>query len=111
MDLLLWQNPSFNVVSRKKRVSGALTISCVKLCLCYSELVIELPVSYSVFFLNGITSLCVYEQSKGVGVVNASPISMGLLSDRGPPDWHPAQQDIKDMCAKAAAFCRVSSPS
>ena len=53
----------------------------------------------------------VNEQSKGVGVVNASPISMGLLSDRGPPAWHPAHQDIKDVCAKAAAFCRVSSPS
>jgi len=40
-----------------------------------------------------------------VGVINASPLSMGLLSSRGTPDWHPAPQDLKDACAKAAAFC------
>ena len=30
-----------------------------------------------------------------VGIINASPVSMGLLSNRGPPDWHPATQAIK----------------
>ena len=28
-------------------------------------------------------------------VINASPVSMGLLSTRGPPVWHPATQNIK----------------
>jgi len=42
----------------------------------------------------------------GVGVINASPFSMGLLSDRGAPDWHPAPKDLRDACAKAAAYCR-----
>ena len=28
-------------------------------------------------------------------LINASPVSMGLLSTRGPPAWHPATQDIK----------------
>ena len=32
---------------------------------------------------------------------------MGLLSNRGPPDWHPATKEIKDACAKAAVFCNV----
>ena len=31
---------------------------------------------------------------------------MGLLSDRGTPDWHPAPQPLKDACARAAAYCR-----
>jgi aryl-alcohol dehydrogenase-like predicted oxidoreductase len=44
-------------------------------------------------------------EQKGVGVINASPLSMGLLSSRGTPDWHPAPQPLKDACAKAAAFC------
>ena len=39
--------------------------------------------------------------------MNASPISMGLLSERGPPAWHPATQDIKDTCAQAAKYCQV----
>ena len=30
---------------------------------------------------------------------------MGLLSQRGTPDWHPAPQALKDACARAAAFC------
>ena len=42
----------------------------------------------------------------GVGVINASPFSMGLLSSRGTPIWHPASKDLKAACAKAAAYCQ-----
>ncbi len=49
--------------------------------------------------------LGLFEQH-GVGVINASPLSMGLLSQRGTPDWHPASKDLKDACAKAAEFCQ-----
>jgi len=41
---------------------------------------------------------------KGIGIINASPVSMGLLSNRGPPSWHPATASIKAVCAKAAEF-------
>jgi len=44
-------------------------------------------------------------EGKGIGIINASPLSMGLLSQRGTPDWHPAPQALKDACARAAAFC------
>ncbi|MBQ9676879.1 MAG: aldo/keto reductase [Prevotella sp.] len=43
----------------------------------------------------------------GVGVINASPFSMGLLSQRGAPDWHPASKELKQACAKAAAYCEA----
>lgn len=42
-----------------------------------------------------------YLQSKGVGVLNASPLSMGLLTKEGPPVWHPAPEDIKAACRAA----------
>lgn len=45
-------------------------------------------------------------EQHNVGVINASPFSMGLLSQRGAPDWHPAPQALKDACAKAAAWCQ-----
>jgi L-galactose dehydrogenase len=45
-------------------------------------------------------------EAKQVGIINASPLSMGLLSDRGAPKWHPASQEVKAACARAAAFCR-----
>ncbi|KAK7010209.1 L-galactose dehydrogenase [Biomphalaria glabrata] len=47
-----------------------------------------------------------YFQSRQVGVVNASPIGMGLLSSRGPPEWHPAPEKIKQTCTLAAAYCQ-----
>ena len=40
-----------------------------------------------------------------VGVINASPFSMGLLSQRGAPVWHPASQKLQEACAKAAKYC------
>lgn len=45
-------------------------------------------------------------EERGIGVINASPFSMGLLSTRGAPDWHPAPQGLKEACARAAAYCQ-----
>ena len=45
-------------------------------------------------------------EQKGIGVINASPLSMGLLSSRGVSDWHPAPKPLVDACARAAEFCR-----
>ncbi len=42
----------------------------------------------------------------GVGVLNASPLSMGLLTNQGPQPWHPAGDEIMAACRAAAAFCR-----
>ena len=46
-----------------------------------------------------------YFEEKGIGVINASPLSMGLLSARGVPDWHPAPRPLVEACAKAARHC------
>ena len=44
-------------------------------------------------------------EERGIGIINASPLSMGLLSQRGTPDWHPAPEPLKAACACAAAYC------
>lgn len=44
-------------------------------------------------------------QQQGVGILNASPLAMGLLSSKGPPPWHPAPQAMKDACRAAADLC------
>lgn len=44
-------------------------------------------------------------KSRGIGIINASPLSMGLLTMRGAPDWHPAPQPLRDACARAAQYC------
>jgi aryl-alcohol dehydrogenase-like predicted oxidoreductase len=46
-----------------------------------------------------------YFESKNIGIINASPLSMGLLTERGVPDWHPAPKPLVEVCAKAAQHC------
>lgn len=45
-------------------------------------------------------------EERGIGVINASPLSMGLLSERGAPDWHPAPEALKGACTRAAQYCK-----
>ena len=47
-----------------------------------------------------------YFEQRGVGVINASPFGMGLLSSRGVPAWHPAPQPLVEACRKAAQHCQ-----
>ena len=44
-------------------------------------------------------------ESHGVGIINASPLAMGLLSTRGVPSWHPAPKSLVDACQRAVALC------
>lgn len=46
-----------------------------------------------------------YFEERGIGIINASPLSMGLLSQRGVPDWHPAPQSLVEACQKAVQHC------
>lgn len=50
---------------------------------------------------DSLDELIPYLQSKNVGIINASPLCMGLLTKRGPPAWHPAPANLIDA-AKAA---------
>jgi L-galactose dehydrogenase len=42
----------------------------------------------------------------GAAVINASPLAMGALTDRGAPPWHPAAPEVLARCAQAARICR-----
>jgi L-galactose dehydrogenase len=42
---------------------------------------------------------------RGLGVVNASVLAMGALTNRGAPPWHPAPASVLEACAKAAKLC------
>jgi L-galactose dehydrogenase len=70
---------------------------------------VDTVLSYCHYSLNdtALEDLIPTLQRKQVGIVNASPLSMGLLSERGAPDWHPAPDEVKSACARAAAFCRA----
>jgi L-galactose dehydrogenase len=42
---------------------------------------------------------------RGTAVMNASPLAMGLLSDRGAPPWHPAPPPVRAASQEAAKLC------
>lgn len=69
---------------------------------------VETVLNFCHYCLNDdlLTEYFEFFESRGIGIINASPLSMGLLSQRGTPDWHPASQELKDACAKAAAYCK-----
>ena len=64
------------------------------LCFCHYCLNDDMLLDYLDFF-----------EERGIGVINASPLSMGLLSMRGAPDWHPAPEALREACRKAALYC------
>ena len=45
-------------------------------------------------------------KTKGIGIINGSPFGSGLLTDRGPADWHPATPEKRKIFRDASAFCR-----
>lgn len=67
----------------------------------------DVILSYCHYSLNdtSLLGLLPMLEERGIGLVNASPLSMGLLSMRGTPDWHPASPALKAACRKAAEFC------
>ncbi len=48
-----------------------------------------------------LLELLPYLIAKGIGIINASPFSMGLLT-ASPPAWHPAPRAVKDACKSAS---------
>lgn len=56
---------------------------------------------------NSLADLIPYLQEKGVGIINASPTGMGLLTPQGVPPWHPASKAIVEGCRKAVEHCKA----
>jgi L-galactose dehydrogenase len=70
--------------------------------------VVETILSFCHFELNdnSLASLLPYCAERGIGVINASPTGMGLLTTRGVPSWHPAPAAMVAGARKAVEFCQ-----
>ncbi len=70
---------------------------------------VESILSFCHYTLNddSLTDYLDYFESKNTGVINASPYSMGLLTERGVPDWHPAPEALKRLAVKAVNHCKT----
>jgi len=70
---------------------------------------LDFILSYCHYGLNdtSLESLVPMLQERGVGVINASALGMGLLTDRPLPAWHPAPPELRAAAAAALAYCRA----
>jgi L-galactose dehydrogenase len=50
--------------------------------------------------------LTAFARERGIGLINAAALHMGILTENGPAEWHPAPQAVRDAGRKAAEFCR-----
>ncbi|MGA7522103.1 MAG: aldo/keto reductase [Acidobacteriaceae bacterium] len=55
------------------------------------------------------TVLIPFAQKHGIGVINASALHMGILTECGAPDWHPAAPAVAEAGQRALEFCRSRS--
>lgn len=46
-----------------------------------------------------------FAQDNALGLLNASPLHMGLLGGRIVPEWHPATSAVKEVAAQVSALC------
>ncbi|MDL2213914.1 aldo/keto reductase [Bacteroides sp. OttesenSCG-928-D19] len=74
---------------------------------------VESVLSFCHYCLNddALTDYLDYFEEREIGVINASPFSMGLLTERGAPDWHPAPMPLQNLCRKAANHCKAKGES
>ena len=65
--------------------------------------------SYCHYCLNdtGLVDLLPLIEQRQLAVFNSAPLAMRLLSNEGPPAWHPAPAALRQRCAQAAAHCQA----
>ncbi len=101
------------IAAGKARFVG---ISCLPVKL-FRQVMDRAPVdqiqSYCHYCLNdtALADALPYLKKKGVAIFNSAPLAMRLLSDEGPPAWHPAPPALRTKCAEAAALCRARGTS
>lgn len=70
--------------------------------------IVETVLSFCRYELNdtALDSLVPYFKEKRVGIINASPTGMGLLTERGVPSWHPAPPAMIAGARRAVDYCK-----
>jgi L-galactose dehydrogenase len=49
--------------------------------------------------------LTTFARERGIGLINAAVLHMGILTEQGPQPWHPASPEVREAGRKAAQFC------
>jgi L-galactose dehydrogenase len=93
----------------KVRFVGITAFPCSVLCEVASAAPVDTILSYCRYNLlirdmdERLTPLA---RCRKIGLINASPLLMGILTEAGPPPWHPAPASLKLAGAKIVELCR-----
>jgi aryl-alcohol dehydrogenase-like predicted oxidoreductase len=60
---------------------------------------------------DSLLTLLPLARARNIGIINGSPFASGLLTERGPADWHPAGAEERAVFRQAAEFCRRGDSS
>jgi L-galactose dehydrogenase len=75
-----------------------------------SQAELDVVITYAQYTLQNTLAesmLPLFEQHN-LGVINASPLGLGLLTPQGPQDWHLGSDKLKRTCRTAADWCAAN---
>ncbi|CAK9804072.1 L-galactose dehydrogenase [Anthophora quadrimaculata] len=83
-------------------------VSILEECIKKSNINISCILSYTRHTLidNTLIEYIPFFKAHNIGIINASAPCMGLLTNKGAPDWHPASDHTKKICADAVKCCK-----
>ncbi|XP_051160619.1 uncharacterized protein LOC127281135 [Leptopilina boulardi] len=83
-------------------------VSILKECIERSNINISTVLSFARFTLmdDNLLQYIPFFKKHNIGIINAALTCMGILTNKGPPEWHPASNDIKQQCREAARCCK-----
>ena len=84
-------------------------INLIKRIVTGSKTKIDVILSYAHCCLmnNKLCEITDFLKSKKIGIINASPLCMGLLSTNKLPDWHPASSQLIDYIQEKSYFLNI----
>jgi len=50
-------------------------------------------------------------EAAGIGLMLASPLHLGVLTDEPPPSWHPGAREVFEAASRASAYCQARGES
>ncbi|MDE0432526.1 MAG: aldo/keto reductase [Bryobacterales bacterium] len=48
-----------------------------------------------------------FAKERGIGLINASPLHLRILTPQGAPEWHPASPEVKEIGRKVVELCEA----
>lgn len=72
-----------------------------------SKATLDLVITYANYTLQNtaLEGMLPLFEEKQLGVINASPLGLGLLTRKGPQPWHAGSDELKARCREAADWC------